>query len=189
MFSRKWRTLLRDLSNEVSTLQFASLCTHTVVSAAKLVIQRYRPALTESESTSLSGKSSSTDAAASSSRSSAERFSEILVAKHLYSAESQTRRRSQICDFSTGCMHVIGGIISLYQSAPFISSGQKKSTKVCPAGEMSDSGQCASSSGNQNSSQRESTGRPFRKTRRRLSRILASVRRALPNPFQCMTRP
>ncbi|KAL6481345.1 hypothetical protein MHYP_G00094270 [Metynnis hypsauchen] len=108
---------MRDLSNEVSTLQFAMLCTHIVVSAAKSVIQSYRPALTgESESTSLSGKSSNTDSTTPSSRSSAERFSESLVAKHLHSAEPQTSRLSQICDISIGCMHVIGRIISLYQS-------------------------------------------------------------------------
>ncbi|KAL7846007.1 hypothetical protein AOLI_G00241990 [Acnodon oligacanthus] len=49
--------------------------------------------------------------------------SEILVAKHLRSAESQTCRLSQICDFSIGCMHVIGGIISLYQSGISPSDG------------------------------------------------------------------
>ncbi|KAL7846001.1 hypothetical protein AOLI_G00241930, partial [Acnodon oligacanthus] len=51
------------------------------------------------------------------------RSSEISVAKHLCSAESQTCCLSQICDFSIGCMHVIGGIISLCQSGISPSDG------------------------------------------------------------------
>ncbi|KAL7845987.1 hypothetical protein AOLI_G00241790 [Acnodon oligacanthus] len=72
---------------------------------------------------SLSGKSSSTDSTSPSCRSSAEQSSEILVAKHLRSGEYQTCRLSQICDFSIGCMHVIGRIINLYQSGISPSDG------------------------------------------------------------------
>ncbi|XP_036445964.1 uncharacterized protein LOC118821459 [Colossoma macropomum] len=75
----------------------------------------------------------------------------------------------------------------LCKKAPVFSPGVKKSSKVCPAGMMSDHHQSTSSSGNlQKSEQRESA---FRKTRKRLSRIFTAIRKALPNPFQCMTPP
>ena len=77
---------------QVSELQFASLCTHLVISVAKSAMQRYMPTLiravgmetalmaeeklkekAEPESMSLSGKSTTTNCTASSSRTSAER--------------------------------------------------------------------------------------------------------------------
>ncbi|KAL6481728.1 hypothetical protein MHYP_G00098080 [Metynnis hypsauchen] len=75
------------------------------------------------------------------------------------------------------------------KKAPLIRIGLKKLSKVCPADTMSDSHQCASSSeDHQLSSQRESTLKPFPKTRKCLSRIFAAVRKALPNPFQCISQ-
>ncbi|XP_036416234.1 uncharacterized protein LOC118800168 [Colossoma macropomum] len=76
--------------------------------------------------------------------------------------------------------------------APLFSIRLKKSGKVCPAGLVSDSHQSPSTSGNlQKSSQRESKVlmTPFKKTSNRLSRIFSAIRRALPNPFQCLTPP
>ncbi|KAL7832310.1 hypothetical protein AOLI_G00298580 [Acnodon oligacanthus] len=76
------------------------------------------------------------------------------------------------------------------KKAPVVRLGQKKSTKACPAGVESKIPQPASDSGaHQESLRRESTVTPFKKTRRRLSRMFSAVRKALPNPFSCMTRP
>ncbi|KAL6464129.1 hypothetical protein MHYP_G00285200 [Metynnis hypsauchen] len=90
------------------------------------------------------------------------------------------------------------------RKAPFISFGQKKSTKAGPAGvestnHQSDSGNHQSDSGNHQSDsgsqlsfsalQTESTAKPFRKARKRLSRMFSAVRKALPNPCSCMCPP
>ncbi|KAL6464120.1 hypothetical protein MHYP_G00285110 [Metynnis hypsauchen] len=90
------------------------------------------------------------------------------------------------------------------RKAPFISFGQKKSTKAGPAGvestnHQADSGNHQSDSGNHQSDsgsqlscaalQRESTAKPFRKARKRLSRMFSAVRKALPNPCSCMCPP
>ncbi|KAL7832298.1 hypothetical protein AOLI_G00298460 [Acnodon oligacanthus] len=76
------------------------------------------------------------------------------------------------------------------KKAPVVRLGQKKSTKACPAGVESKNPQPASDSGaHQESLRRESTVTPFKKTRRRLSRMFSAVRKALPNPFSCMTPP
>ncbi|KAL6464126.1 hypothetical protein MHYP_G00285170 [Metynnis hypsauchen] len=90
------------------------------------------------------------------------------------------------------------------RKAPFISFGQKKSTKAGPAGvestnHQADSGNHQSDSGNHQSDsgsqlsfsalQTESTAKPFRKARKRLSRMFSAVRKALPNPCSCMCPP
>ncbi|KAL7832307.1 hypothetical protein AOLI_G00298550 [Acnodon oligacanthus] len=76
------------------------------------------------------------------------------------------------------------------KKAPVVRLGQKKSTKACPAGVESKNPQSASDSGaHQESLRRESTVTPFKKTRKRLSRMFSAVRKALPNPFSCMTPP
>ncbi|KAL6464117.1 hypothetical protein MHYP_G00285080 [Metynnis hypsauchen] len=90
------------------------------------------------------------------------------------------------------------------RKAPFISFGQKKSTKAGPAGvestnhqadsgnHQSDSGNHQSDSGSQlscSAQQRESTVTPFRKARKRLSRFFSAVCKALPNPCSCMCPP
>ncbi|KAL7832303.1 hypothetical protein AOLI_G00298510 [Acnodon oligacanthus] len=76
------------------------------------------------------------------------------------------------------------------KKAPVIRLGQKKSTKACPAGVESNNHRPASDSGaHQESLRRESTVTPFKETRKRLSRMFSAVRKALPNPFSCMTRP
>ncbi|KAL7832316.1 hypothetical protein AOLI_G00298640 [Acnodon oligacanthus] len=72
------------------------------------------------------------------------------------------------------------------KKAPVVRLGQKKSTKACPAGVESKNHQSASE---REALRRESTVTPFKKTRRRLSRMFSAVRKALPNPFSCMTRP
>ncbi|KAL7850707.1 hypothetical protein SRHO_G00200560 [Serrasalmus rhombeus] len=60
----------------------------------------------------------------------------------------------------------------------------KTSSKVFPVNMMSDHHQSTSSSGNhQKSEQRESA---FRRTRKNISRIFTAIRKAVPNPFQCM---
>ncbi|KAL6479615.1 hypothetical protein MHYP_G00106480, partial [Metynnis hypsauchen] len=66
------------------------------------------------------------------------------------------------------------------RKAPFISFGQKKSTKAGPAGVESGNHQ-ADSGNHQQSPQRESTAAPFKKTRKRLSRMFSAVCKALPN--------
>ncbi|KAL6477101.1 hypothetical protein MHYP_G00156000 [Metynnis hypsauchen] len=70
------------------------------------------------------------------------------------------------------------------RKAPLFSPG-KKSSKIFPVDMMSDHHQSTSSSGNlQKAEQRESA---FRKTCKHLSRIFTAIRKALPNPFQCLT--
>ncbi|KAL6485961.1 hypothetical protein MHYP_G00053530 [Metynnis hypsauchen] len=82
--------------------------------------------------------------------------------------------------------------------APVINIGIKTSSELCPAVLVSDSHQSPSTTGKpfsstsghlQESSDRKSkvSMTSFRKTRQRLSRIFLAIRRALPNPFQCMT--
>ncbi|KAL6479586.1 hypothetical protein MHYP_G00130190 [Metynnis hypsauchen] len=78
------------------------------------------------------------------------------------------------------------------KKGPVINVRRKTSRKLCPAGLVSDSHQSPSTSGNlPEPSQTESRASmtPFKKTRQCLSRICSAVRRALPNPFQCMTSP
>ncbi|KAL7835217.1 hypothetical protein SRHO_G00294640 [Serrasalmus rhombeus] len=82
-----WRTVISDVSLEVSQLQFVVLSTNTVVSAARSVLQRYTPTLigaagaetapkrAESESVGTSGPSTTTDSTGPSSSTSAERSS------------------------------------------------------------------------------------------------------------------
>ncbi|KAL7832302.1 hypothetical protein AOLI_G00298500 [Acnodon oligacanthus] len=72
------------------------------------------------------------------------------------------------------------------KKAPVIRLGQKKSTKACPAGVESKNHQSASE---REALRTELTVTPFKKTRKRLSRMFSAVRKALPNPFSCMTRP
>ncbi|KAL6471612.1 hypothetical protein MHYP_G00202620 [Metynnis hypsauchen] len=83
----QWRTMMTDVSIEVSQLQFASLCANSVISVAMSAGQSCMPTVTrafgmdtalvaeESESMSLSDKSSPTNYTVPSSGSSAERSS------------------------------------------------------------------------------------------------------------------
>ncbi|KAL7832312.1 hypothetical protein AOLI_G00298600 [Acnodon oligacanthus] len=72
------------------------------------------------------------------------------------------------------------------KKAPVVRLGKKKSTKACPAGVESNNHQSAYE---REALRRESTVTPFKKTRKRLSRMFSAVRKALPNPFSCMTPP
>ncbi|KAL6488012.1 hypothetical protein MHYP_G00046380 [Metynnis hypsauchen] len=68
----------------------------------------------------------------------------------------------------------------------------KKLNKVSPAGLLSADHPLNSSPGNhQEASQGESEDlmTPFKKARKRLSRIFSSIRKAVPTPLSCMTRP
>ncbi|KAL6488010.1 hypothetical protein MHYP_G00046360 [Metynnis hypsauchen] len=68
----------------------------------------------------------------------------------------------------------------------------KKVNKVSPAGLLSADHPLNSSPGNhQEASQGESEDlmTPFKKARKRLSRIFSSIRKAVPTPLSCMTRP
>ncbi|KAL7876922.1 hypothetical protein SRHO_G00035650 [Serrasalmus rhombeus] len=76
--------------------------------------------------------------------------------------------------------------------APVFSFGFRKLNKVCPAGLLSADHPPNSSPENlQEPLQTESKDlmTPFKKARKRLSRIFSSVGKALPNPLSCMTQP
>ncbi|XP_036429410.1 uncharacterized protein LOC118809998 [Colossoma macropomum] len=85
-----------------------------------------------------------------------------------------------------------GFCFNVCKKAPMISFGFMKLKKVCPAGLLSADHPPNPSSGNlQDSSQGESKDflTPFKKARKRLSKIFSSISKALPNPLRCMTRP
>ncbi|KAL6486777.1 hypothetical protein MHYP_G00034040 [Metynnis hypsauchen] len=247
-----WRMLLYVANvTQVSQLQFAALSTHTIISAAKSVLQRCVPSLigpagmdivlmeegllrkrVESVSVSPAGLSTSADSIGPSSSTSAERCtndasggieclhhttascalwnipalntgSAMLIRKagsetvrdtlencSTSSQETSSSSSSPLNDREPEVVRKRSHGLHFFvgRKAPFISFGQKKSTKAGPAGV--DSGNHQADSGNhQQSPQRESTAAPFKKTRKRLSRMFSAVCKALPNPFSCMSPP
>ncbi|KAL7834397.1 hypothetical protein SRHO_G00286440, partial [Serrasalmus rhombeus] len=85
-----------------------------------------------------------------------------------------------------------GFCFNVCKKAPVFSFGFRKLNKVCPAGLLSADHPPNSSPENlQEPLQTESKDllTPFKKARKRLSRIFSSVGKALPNPLSCMTRP
>ncbi|KAL7876769.1 hypothetical protein SRHO_G00034120 [Serrasalmus rhombeus] len=86
----------------------------------------------------------------------------------------------------------LDSVFNVCKKAPVFSFGFRKLNKVCPAGLLSADHPPNSSPENlQESLQTESKDllTPFKKARKRLSRIFSSVCKALPNPLSCMTQP